>query len=93
LKKNDENPEAQFQCTPSWVSFQSIPLTTTGSQDNSCQDVNPVLKLFGKRTSSARKGYRAFVEEGISMGKRPELTGGGLIRSMGSMCRVSSRKK
>ncbi len=54
-----------------------------GHQDNAWQDVNTVLKLFGKRTSSARKGYRAFVEEGISLGKRPELTGGGLIRSMG----------
>ena len=36
-----------------------------GHKDNAWQDVNTVLKLFGKRTSSARKGYRAFVEEGF----------------------------
>jgi hypothetical protein len=66
LEKNDENPEAQFQCTPSWFSFQSIPLTTTGSQVNAWPDVNTVLKLklFGKRTSSARKGYYALQSQG-----------------------------
>jgi hypothetical protein len=64
-----------------------------GHQDNAWQDVNTVLKLFGKRTSSARKGYRAFVEEGISLGKRPELTGGGLIRSMGGWGAVTSLRR
>ncbi|WP_274427879.1 hypothetical protein [Desulfosarcina sp. BuS5] len=29
------------------------------------------------------KGYRAFVEKGISAGKRQDLTGGGLLRSIG----------
>ena len=31
----------------------------------------------------AIKGYRAFIEKGISAGKRPDLTGGGLLRSIG----------
>jgi putative transposase len=47
------------------------------------QDVDAVLGLFGKRSSSARKRYCAFVEKGIAMGRRSELTGGGLIRSAG----------
>ena len=64
-----------------------------GHQVNAWQDVNTVLKLFGKRTSSARKGYRDFVEEGISLGKRPELTGGGLIRSMGGWCTVKATRR
>ena len=64
-----------------------------GHQDNAWQDVNTVLTLFGKRTSSARKGYRGFVEEGILLGKRPELTGGGLIRSMGGWGAVTSLRR
>jgi REP element-mobilizing transposase RayT len=45
------------------------------------QDVDLVLSFFGKRTGSARKQYRIFVEKGIEQGKRTELTGGGLVRS------------
>jgi hypothetical protein len=31
----------------------------------------------------ARSRYHDFIKEGVSMGKRPELTGGGLVRSVG----------
>ena len=31
----------------------------------------------------ARKKYRLFVDRGISVGRRPDLVGGGLIRSLG----------
>jgi putative transposase len=47
------------------------------------QDIDYVLSCFGKNRGSSRKRYRLYVEEGISMGRRPELVGGGLIRSMG----------
>jgi hypothetical protein len=50
---------------------------------NDWQGVDTVLSLFGSRPSPARRAYRLFVEKGLSQGKRPELTGGGLIRSMG----------
>jgi hypothetical protein len=33
--------------------------------------------------STARRRYREFVEKEIRKGKRPELVGGGLIRSLG----------
>ena len=39
--------------------------------------------MFGRRRSSARQAYRSFVEKGIEQGRRPELSGGGLIRSAG----------
>lgn len=42
-----------------------------------------VLGFFGNKESAARKAYHQFVEKGISLGKRPELTGGGLVRSAG----------
>jgi len=47
------------------------------------QDIEYVLGYFGKRISTSRKKYRIYLEKGISKGRRPELVGGGLIRSMG----------
>jgi REP element-mobilizing transposase RayT len=47
------------------------------------QDTEKVLSLFGQNRREARKRYRDYVKKGLSAGKRPELTGGGLIRSAG----------
>jgi REP-associated tyrosine transposase len=47
------------------------------------QATGPVLLHFGKKMSTARKKYAKFMEDGIAQGRRDELTGGGLIRSMG----------
>ena len=47
------------------------------------QDTDYVLRLFGKKIPEARKAYRAYVNKGIALGRRPELVGGGLIRSAG----------
>lgn len=47
------------------------------------QQVDYVLVFFGKRKSDARKAYRHFVEKGVLQGRRPELTGGGLVHSIG----------
>jgi putative transposase len=49
--------------------------------------------MFGGRASSARKAYRSFVEAGFSDGRKPELTGGGLIRSSGGWGEVTRRRK
>lgn len=54
------------------------------------QDVDFVLRLFGERTFAARKRYLEFVQDGVSQGRRPELTGGGLIRSLGGWDQVKS---
>jgi REP element-mobilizing transposase RayT len=54
------------------------------------QEVDLILSLFGKKVSAARKSYRAFIEKGIARGKRPELTGGGLIRSLGGWSVIKS---
>src|SRR4030067_2805229 len=37
--------------------------------------------------------YEQFVREGISQGRRPELVGGGLIRSLGGWSQVLSLKR
>jgi len=47
------------------------------------QRTDEILSMFGIRIASAKRAYRMFVEKGIEHGKRPDLTGGGLIRSAG----------
>lgn len=54
-----------------------------GKIESGFQDTEKVLSMFGHSRREARKRYRNFVEKGLSAGKRPELTGGGLIRSAG----------
>jgi len=57
------------------------------------QNKRYILRLFGDKVSSARRQYRAFVVKGIADGKRPELTGGGLIRSVGGWAAAKSLRK
>lgn len=52
------------------------------------QDVNTVLGYFGRREKVARRKYREYVEQGIRKGRRLDLVGGGLIRSLGGWKRV-----
>jgi putative transposase len=47
------------------------------------QDTEYVLGLFGNKESGARGEYSRFVRNGIEQGSRPDLTGGGLLRSHG----------
>ena len=46
-------------------------------------DTKYVLSYFGKTVSKARGLYCSYVKQGIELGRRPELVGGGLIRSLG----------
>jgi REP-associated tyrosine transposase len=41
----------------------------------------------------ARRAYRAFVAAGIPLGRRPELVGGGLIRSLGGWTAVQTARR
>lgn len=61
-----------------------------GKNRNDWQERDYVLRQFGKREGKAFRAYRKFVEEGIRLGRRPELVGGGLIRSLGGWSRVMS---
>ena len=47
------------------------------------QDSDYVLRYFGEKKKDAQKLYSLFVESAHEQGRRPELTGGGLIRSLG----------
>jgi putative transposase len=54
-----------------------------GKCKNNWQDTDYILKLFGNRALQARKRYREFIQQGVKHGRRPELVGGGLVRSLG----------
>ena len=57
------------------------------------QDSDIVLAQFGDRESFARKGYCEFVAAESGLGRQAELTGGGLIRSMGGWSEVKSVRR
>ena len=57
------------------------------------QERDSVLAQFGSREVEARTAYRRFVEQGMALGRRPELVGGGLIRSAGGWAEVRSQRQ
>ena len=54
-----------------------------GKENWQWQDTDYVLGYFGRSNREARKEYESFVKEGLTQGRKQELTGGGLIRSLG----------
>ncbi len=64
-----------------------------GNANRDWQDTAFVLRLFNKKITLARKAYISFVEKGIKIGNRPDLVGGGLVRSLGGWANVQSLRK
>ena len=56
------------------------------------QDTAHVLACFGRR-ATARQAYREFLAAGARMGRRPELVGGGLVRSAGGWSEVRALRQ
>ena len=67
--------------------------TLMGMVKNEWQDTEYVLGWFGKGIKQARSRYHDFIKEGVSMGKRPELTGGGLVRSVGGWLNLMEMRR
>jgi REP element-mobilizing transposase RayT len=65
----------------------------TGKVEREWQETATVLGLFGEKRRSARGAYEAFVGKGIGEGRRPDLTGGGLIRSAGGWEKVKALRE
>lgn len=63
-----------------------------GRINNPWQDRKYVLDYFGKTQKDAKREYRKFVKAGFDEGKRPDLVGGGLIRSLGGWSQVVSSR-
>jgi len=55
----------------------------TGKQVRDWQDRDFVLSFFDNDRKTAQGRYEDYVYEGIEQGPRPDLVGGGLIRSLG----------
>jgi len=61
-----------------------------GERFNDWQDINYLLGWFGTKEADARQEYRNYIEDGVDQGRRPELVGGGLLRSNGGWSAVKS---
>jgi REP element-mobilizing transposase RayT len=57
------------------------------------QDQEHVLTWFGRTEGKAKKAYHKFVEDGVALGRRAELIGGGLVRSLGGWSEVISLRR
>ncbi len=64
-----------------------------GGKRNDWQDADYVLGYFNKNRESARKLYKEYVFKGIENGRRPDLVGGGLIRSLGGWSEARKLEK
>jgi putative transposase len=54
-----------------------------GNTEKDWQESDYVLGLFAGIKSVARRAYETYLSEGASKGRRPDLVGGGLVRSVG----------
>jgi len=61
-----------------------------GKRHNDWQNTDYVWSQFEKSPSRARRLYHEFVKKGIRNGRRPDLVGGGLIRSLGGWSAVKA---
>jgi REP element-mobilizing transposase RayT len=82
-------PDLEALNTYPWCGHSAI----IGKIKREWQNVEDVLKLFGNTISSSRKNYRSFVQKGVAEGRRSELTGGGLIRSLGGWQKVKAMRR
>jgi len=64
-----------------------------GKHQKDWQDVDKLLGMFGKRVGEARRNYREYIEQGIELGRRSDLIGGGLIRSCGGWQAVKALRR
>lgn len=73
----------------SWCGHSAI----MGRKAHEWQKVDYVLSWFGSREGEAREAYRKYVKRGIQQGRRSDLVGGGLIRSLGGWSQVVSLRR
>ncbi|RPH48943.1 MAG: hypothetical protein EHM85_15560 [Desulfobacteraceae bacterium] len=79
LKELDRNP---------WSGHSAL----VGKVLRKWQNTGYVLSYFGG-SNNTKKNYSQYINEGINQGRRPELVGGGLIRSMGGWSAVLASRR
>ena len=61
-----------------------------GKIKHAWQERDYTLSWFGQKEGVAKRVYLTYIKEGMSQGKRPDLVGGGLVRSLGGWSAVVS---
>lgn len=64
-----------------------------GKHKRTWQETGEVLLRFSRKRLEAIQRYKAFIREGLKMGKREDLMGGGLIRSAGGWMEVEKMRR
>ncbi|MBI1883610.1 MAG: transposase [Chlamydiae bacterium] len=64
-----------------------------GNQEKLWQNSEEVLSRFSRKRYAARLSYHQYIEDGLAMGERNDLMGGGLRRSAGGWTGVSDLRK
>jgi len=67
--------------------------TVVGRIPRPWQNRRIVLGWFGRTEGKAVRTYRDYMREGVSLGRRPELVGGGLVRSAGGWAEVRALRR
>lgn len=65
----------------------------TGDAQCAWQDTAYILRMYGKRKKQAIAAYLSHVEDGAAIGRRHDLTGGGMVRSQGGWESVMQLKR
>jgi putative transposase len=85
------------QCVPDLRTLDRYPWTghsaLLGMRGQPWQATAEILAQFGPTRDRARRAYRAFVAAGIAQGRRPDLQGGGLVRSLGGWAAVAALRR
>jgi len=64
-----------------------------GKNKRKWQDTDYILRFYNSKYLRARRRYREYVEKGLGDGRRPELVGGGLVRSAGGWSVVKAMRR
>ena len=72
----------------SWSGHSAL----AGKVKRGWQNTKYVLSFFGS-SGNSRRNYLRYVKKGIDQGRRPELVGGGLVRSMGGWSAVLANRR
>lgn len=67
--------------------------TIIGKAKHSWMDADYVLLQFGSTRRKGLAGYRKYMREGVGLGRQAELTGGGLLRSLGGWSQVIAQRR